>query len=126
MGWTARVALACSGGERLQAVARNLRGIRSPSRRPPNMDGTQSPARGILSRLRFALGIALALSMAALLAESYLQFFPPVDLHRFLGDASPLTGQLSPDADFGVGFADLNALAADNPVYLGRNAPLRR
>lgn len=76
--------------------------------------------------LRFALGFAAAILFAGGAAEGFLRWAPPVDLHLFLGDASPLQGHLAPGGDFGVRYQSLDDLVADNPETLGPDAVLWR
>jgi hypothetical protein len=60
--------------------------------------------------------------------ELYLRFFPPQDVHPFLGDQSPLAGHYVPDPDFVVGFRSWNDLCGENPKSLGngRDEKLRK
>jgi hypothetical protein len=74
--------------------------------------------------MRFALGALAALTLAGASAEVFLRLSPPEDLFPYLGDRSPLTGQLVPGDDFGVRFATLADLIADNPQTLGAHSPL--
>ncbi len=82
------------------------------------------PGRLTTARVRFALGFLAALSFAGVAAEVFLRCSPPEDLFPYLGDASPLTGHLVPGDDFGVRFASLADLIADNPRTLGLDSPL--
>lgn len=77
-----------------------------------------------LRGLRFALGLVITLGSLLLLGEFYLRWFPPPDLHPFLGNDSPLTGNLAPHPDFGVGFASWDMLRKDNPHTLKPGSPL--
>jgi hypothetical protein len=65
------------------------------------------------------LGGLLAVSFLAGLAELFLRWFPPRDLHAFLGEASPLTGIYRADADFGVSYLSWKAFCRDNAARLG-------
>src|SRR5262245_50755754 len=68
---------------------------------------------------RRLLGGAAAVILLLTLGEAYLRIFPPDYMQPFLGEASPLTGHLVPDPDFGVGFPSYEELAKDNPGTLG-------
>jgi hypothetical protein len=77
--------------------------------------------RKILQRLG---GSLLAFVLLMFLGEVFLRAFPPPDLHPFLGEQSPLAGNLVPDRDFGVGFASWEMLQKDNPGALGAGSLL--
>lgn len=66
----------------------------------------------------FALGSALGAALLCGLAEAFLRWFPPRDLHQFLGDASPLTGPFVADCDFGVNYSSMHSFAEDNAMGL--------
>lgn len=53
-----------------------------------------------------------------LLAEVFLRHHPPKSLHQFLGDDSPISGNLAADPDFAVGFESWASLCDDNPNAL--------
>lgn len=88
------------------------------------MDATP-PLDSKQALLRRALGGLLAFLLLLALGEAYLWFYPPSDLHPFLGDRSPLQGNLISDPDFGVGFAGWEALARDNPNTFKPGAALQ-
>ena len=69
-------------------------------------------------RLFFAYGFFLACLMGFGVAEIYLRFFPPVDIHQYLGEHSPMKGVFVQDEDFGLGFVSLETLRANNPHTL--------
>jgi hypothetical protein len=72
---------------------------------------------------RGALSVVGGLVAAALLgglAEAYLRSFPPKDLHPYLGEASPLTGPLAPNDDFGAGYRSWEAFQETNAEALAR------
>lgn len=70
-------------------------------------------------RVFFIYGFFLACLMGFGVAETYLRFFPPGDIHQYLGEHSPLKGVLVQDKDFGVGFASFETLRVNNPHALG-------
>jgi hypothetical protein len=54
-------------------------------------------------------GFAVALVLLLALAEVYLRWWPPSDLHPFLGDEAPLAGPFAAHPHFGItnrSFAD--------------------
>lgn len=75
-------------------------------------------------KCRFAMGCVTALAVLFALAEAYLQFFPPRDLHPYLGEHSPLVGIYRPDRAFGVAYRSFDVFAADNARGLKSWLPL--
>ena len=73
---------------------------------------------------RFIVGGCLAVAFLFGVAEGYLRFFPPRDLHPYLGERSPLTGIYRPDPAFGVTYKSFDAFAADNAKGLKPWLPL--
>jgi hypothetical protein len=66
-------------------------------------------------RFASALGALVAVVLFTTLGEAFLRTFPPTDMHRYLGDESPLCGPFAADAELGVRYRDWPALAADYP-----------
>ena len=59
------------------------------------------------------LGSALAVITLLALAEVFLRWFPPRDLHPYLGEESPLVGLYAPDQDFGITYRSWDAFLTD-------------
>lgn len=77
-------------------------------------------------RLHFILGCLAAVLLLAGLAEVFLRWFPPADLHPFLGEQSPLTGIYRPDADFAVTYRSWEDFCTDNAARLKDYVPFER
>jgi hypothetical protein len=73
----------------------------------------------------FLLGLAFSWVALLGLAEAYLRFFPPRDLHEYLGEDSPLTGPFVPDGEFGVAYQSWAAFREANAERLQPYLPLR-
>lgn len=71
-----------------------------------------------LQHWRFILGCVLAALPLVVVAELYLRYFPPKDLHPYLGDDSPLTGLFRSDDEFGVAYRSWDDFVADNAVAM--------
>src|SRR5262249_58597198 len=67
----------------------------------------------------------LAAFFLFLLAEVFLRFFPPPELHEYLGAASPRSGSFVADADFGVAYRSWDNFAADYAARLRDLGELR-
>jgi hypothetical protein len=72
----------------------------------------------------FAAGLVLALGLLIGLAESYLRYFPPRDLHPYLGEESPLVGTWKADEEFGAAYVNWEAFAESNRGRLQPYLPL--
>jgi hypothetical protein len=70
------------------------------------------------SGVRFTLGCVGAVCGLLALAESYARCFPPKDMQAFLGDASPLRGNFSLDADLGVSYRSWEAFRSEHEARL--------
>lgn len=79
---------------------------------------------GSRRRIRFALGFCTALAALFGAAELFLRLFPPSDLHPYLGENSPLTGNYRPDRSFGVSYRSFADFAAANAKRLEPWLPL--
>lgn len=66
----------------------------------------------------FALGSALGATLLGALAEAYLRWFPPRDLHQYLGEESPLTGPFGPDAELSLNYSSWQSFREDNVIGL--------
>jgi hypothetical protein len=66
----------------------------------------------------FTLGAATAVLFFAIPAELYLRQFPPRDVHRYLGEAAPLTGPYVADPAFGVTYRSWDAFRTANAAAL--------
>jgi hypothetical protein len=73
---------------------------------------------------RFAIGWATAVILLAAVAEGYLRWFPPKDVHQYLGESSPLTGVYKTDPDFTITYTDWEAFHAENSDRLAEHLPL--
>src|SRR5689334_2433725 len=69
------------------------------------------------------LGGLVAVATFAGMAEAFVRFFPPRDLHTYLGESSPLTGPFAPDDDFGAGYRSWAAFRDDNAERLAQFGP---
>src|SRR5688500_2447417 len=58
------------------------------------------------------------------LAEAYLRFFPPEDLHPYLGDSSPRRGPWVASSEFGVAYRSWQDFQNDNSHILCPRQPL--
>jgi hypothetical protein len=75
---------------------------------------------------RFVVGAVSAALLLLGLAEIFLQFFPPSDLHPYLGDRSPARGILVPDENFGARYRFWDAFHNDNRKRLDAYLPFRQ
>src|SRR5206468_2771259 len=91
----------------------------------PRMDGTAAslPERRDARPWRFLLGAALATVTLLALAEAFLRYFPPRDLHPYLGEESPLVGLYASDEDFGLTYRSWDAFCTDNAERLAPYLP---
>jgi hypothetical protein len=64
--------------------------------------------------LRFFGGCLCAVAVLFAVAETFLRFFPPRDLHPYLGELSPLIGPYQSDAAFGVSYRSFDDFAGEN------------
>jgi hypothetical protein len=86
----------------------------------------QSPELGkCVSRWLFLVGCILPPAILGILAELYLSFFPPKDLHSYLGDSSPLSGIYRSDEDFGATYVSWEQFQEANADRLEPYLPLR-
>ncbi len=60
------------------------------------------------------MGWLFAVVVLCTLAELYLRWQPPEDLHPYLGNESPLTGIYKSDEDFAVTYKDWESLRSEN------------
>src|SRR5205823_11056984 len=57
------------------------------------------------------------------LADAFLHYFPPRDLHPYLGEESPLVGLYASDEDFGITYRCWDAFCTDNAARLAPYLP---
>lgn len=76
-------------------------------------------------RGRFVAGGLTAALLLLGLAEVFLQFFPPSDLHPYLGDRSPTRGILVADERFGAHYRSWDEFHRDNRKRLDPYLPFR-
>jgi hypothetical protein len=90
------------------------------------MTGTERAWAGArLRRVAWSVvGGFLAAALLAGSAEAFLRFFPPRDLHPYLGELSPLSGPYVPDDDFRVAYRSWEDFRSDNAERLAQFGPL--
>ena len=82
------------------------------------------PAAGPPCRRLFVLGFLLGLIPLGGLAETFLQKYPPQDLHDFIGDDCPHVRPFRSDPDFVVHYRSWEAFQADYAERLAGLGPL--
>ncbi len=71
----------------------------------------------------FALGLLVALVLLVGMAEVYVRWYPPKDIHLYLGEEAPVSGIYKPDDQFGITYKDWNAFYQDNAYKMGQYFP---
>ena len=71
-----------------------------------------------------ATGLVCGAFLALALGELYLRAFPPLDLHPYRGDRSPISGPFKSNPEFGVSYRSWETFCADNPLTASRGLHL--
>jgi hypothetical protein len=78
-----------------------------------------------LAQFYLVLGVAVGLTAPLAFGETYVRFQPPVDVQRYLGDESPLSGIYRADPILGADYVSFEAFQTANANRLRELGPLQ-